>query len=81
REIITCKSRQRRSSIGAVSSRKPIINLVKDDDDEEEDEKPQVPKKRNSPRRPTTAAAATTTTNRARSASRDRDRRKSRNAT
>ncbi|CAF3663424.1 unnamed protein product [Rotaria socialis] len=90
REIIACKSRQRRSSIGAVSSRKPIINLVKHDDEEEDDEKPQVPKKRNSPRRPATAAAAaaaatttttTVTTNRARSASRDRDRRKSRNAT
>ncbi|CAF1571750.1 unnamed protein product [Rotaria sordida] len=76
REIITCKSRQRRSSIGtAVSSRKPLIDLAKEDEkeeEEEEEEKKPERKKRNSPRH-------STTINRARSVSRDRDRRKSRN--
>jgi len=79
REIITCKSRQRRSSIGAVSSRKPLIDLKKNDDEEEEEEEEEEevkPKKRVSTRRSTTSTATTT---RARSVSRDRDRRKSRN--
>ena len=80
REIITGKSRQRRSSIGAVSSRKPLINLEENDDgqeDEEEEEEQvqqQQPKKRTSTRR-------STTNSRARSASGDRDRRKTRNET
>ncbi|CAF2874948.1 unnamed protein product [Rotaria sp. Silwood2] len=79
REIITCKSRQRRSSIGAVSSRKPLIDSRKEDEEEEEEEeeKKPEPKKKTSPRCSTTK----TTANRARSASRDRDRRKSRNET
>jgi vaccinia related kinase len=76
REIITGKSRQRRSSIGAVSARKPLVDLEEnDDDEEEEEEEEQKPKKRSSTRRSTTAAA------RPRSVSRDRDRRKSRNET
>jgi vaccinia related kinase len=82
REIITGKSRQRRSSIGAVSSRKPLIDLEKNDDDDEEEEEEEEeikPKKRVSTRRSTTSTATTTT--RARSVSRDRDRRKSRNDT
>jgi vaccinia related kinase len=80
REIITGKSRQRRSSIGAVSSRKPLIDLEKNDDDDEEEEEEEVeqPKKRVSTRRST---ASTATTTRARSASRDRDRRQNRNHT
>jgi vaccinia related kinase len=80
REIITGKSRQRRSSIGAVSSRKPLVDLENDDDDgnEEEEEEEVKPKKKTSPRRSTTSTAAAT---RARSVSRDRDRRKSRNDT
>ena len=80
REIIAGKARQRRSSIGAVSSRKPLADLENDDDDEEEEEEEEVKEqqpKRKSPRRSTT----TTTTTRARSVSRDRDRRKSRNDT
>jgi vaccinia related kinase len=76
REIITGKSRQRRSSIGAVSSRKPLIDLENEDEDEEEEEEEVKPKKKMSPRRSTTSTATPT---RARSVSRDRDRRKSRN--
>lgn len=76
REIITGKSRQRRSSIGAVSSRKPLVDLeANDDDEEQQEEEQQQPKKRTSTRRSTTAVA------RPRSVSRDRDRRKSRNET
>jgi vaccinia related kinase len=74
REIIAGKARQRRSSIGAVSSRKPLVDLENDDDKQEEEEQPI----RKSTRRSTTTTAATT---RARSVSRDRDRRKSRNDT
>ncbi|CAF3447519.1 unnamed protein product [Rotaria sp. Silwood1] len=84
REIITCKSRQRRSSIGAVSSRKPLIDLKKEDQEEEEEEGKEIkpePKKKTSPRHPTTTTTTTATVNRARSASRDRDRRKSRHET
>jgi hypothetical protein len=76
REIIIGKSRQRRSSIGEVSLRKPLVNLEENDDDEEEEEQEEEkPKKRTSTRRSTTAAT------RPRSVSRDRDRRKSRNET
>lgn len=82
REIITGKSRQRRSSIGAISSRKPLINLEDNEDEEEqeEEEEEKQPKKRASTRRSTATATAATTT-RPRSVSRDRDRRKSRNET
>ena len=81
KEIITGKSRQRRSSIGAVSSRKPLVNLEENDDaaaeedEEEEEEQQQKPRKKTATRRSTTAAT------RPRSVSRDRDRRKSRNET
>jgi len=38
RDIITGKSRQRRSSIGAVSSRKPLMDLENDEGEEEEEQ-------------------------------------------
>ena len=79
REIITGKSRQRRSSIGAVSSRKPLI--VEDEEMEEEEEEEQQPKKRSSTRRSTTTTTTAAAVARPRSVSRDRDRRKSRNET
>ncbi|UJR36988.1 hypothetical protein I4U23_029696 [Adineta vaga] len=84
REIITGKARQRRSSIGAVSSRKPLVDLDNDDmeDKEEEEEKKEPPQlKRKSTRRSTTTTATAASTTRARSVSGDRDRRKSRNET
>ncbi|CAF0943761.1 unnamed protein product [Adineta steineri] len=86
REIISGKARQRRSSIGVISSRKPVVHVENDDDDEEEEvrEIEQLPK-RKSPRHPaattTTMLSTSTSTTRARSVSRDRDRRKSRNET
>ena len=87
REILAGKSRQRRSSIGAVSSRKPLITLednddeLANDDEQEEEQRRSPPKKRISTRRSTATATATTPTARPRSVSRDRDRRKSRNET
>ena len=70
RETITGHTRQRRSSIGAVASRKAVVELENDDDDDEDEEMPEEPKKRASPRR----SANVSTTTRARSASRDRGR-------
>lgn len=75
REIISGQSRQRRSSIGAVSSRKPLAEVANDEEDDADEEPEQPTKQRVSPRRSKTATATTTT--RARSVSRDR--RKSRN--
>jgi len=78
KEILSGKSRQRRSSIGAVSSRKPLVNVEENESEEEEQQQPKPePKKRVSTRRSNTSTT-TTTTPRPRSASGDRDRRKSR---
>ncbi|CAF1623111.1 unnamed protein product [Adineta ricciae] len=95
REIISGKTRQRRSSFGAVSSRKPLMDLENDDKDEDNEEEynnkkePEILKKRTSRRSTTTttaaaaavAATAGTSMTRARSVSRNRDQRKSRNET
>jgi vaccinia related kinase len=83
REIITGKSRQRRSSIGAVSSRKSLIDLEENGDveeDKDEEQEQEQPKKKTSTRRAaakTKTTTATATPTRARSVSRDR--RRSRN--
>lgn len=89
REILGGQTRQRRSSIGAVSSRRPLIEMANDDDDDDdddterkknkievvEDDKTNLPPKRTSPRR--SAKNLNTTTTRPRSESRERHRRSS----
>ena len=76
REIIIGKSRQRRSSIGVVSSRKPLSNLKNDESNEDENEKEEESKQLS---KKNISAHRSKTTNRTRSVSRDR--RKSPNKT
>lgn len=81
RDILNCQQRQRRSSVGAVSSRKPLAVVANEDDDtdEDKDDEPEVvPKKRTSPRRSNKTSMNVSVT-RARSVSGDR--RKTRNET